>query len=273
MGIKIDGIGKLRANYYKKLVIREDPVYDKYYVSVKGDKITYETDAIGDRFSGSFREKSDIEQVKEIIEDFLRNGKICGITDLINLPGYGEQRFNVVYGNRGYREMLLQLFNKDFRDIYNKIKQKFYQDRFDFCYEEKGIKTFKISTCSTGSSYTIDKGELYKGSREEEYFKHIRLQNNQFVLTDSEKKFISDFIINIFSKFGEEIKIEKIYDDEFPRIENHHMGFIFSCGNVKLYIDNFYPLLYILVMVGNYNLTLKSEKEKCMKRQLKMEGI
>lgn len=271
MGVKIEGIKKLRANYYKKIIINQDNAYGNYNVTIKGDPIKHDTEQIGQRFGNEFVNKSDDEQIREIIEDYLRNTKICGITDLIDLPGYGEKRFNVVYGNFGYREMLLRIFNKDFENVFRKIQQKFYQDRFDFCYEEKGIKTFKISTCSTGCAYTIDMDPLYKGASEAEYFKHITLQNKEFRLTESEKKFIDDFIINIFSKFGEEIKIEKVYDEETPWRKKDPMGYIFECGDVKIYIDNFYPLLHILVTIGNYNLSLSHQKEQCMKRQLRME--
>jgi hypothetical protein len=271
MSIKIDGIKKLRANHYDKIVINQDQAYGDYSVNIKGKKIEYATERVGDRFSKEFKNKSEIEQIKAMIEDYINNTKINGITDLINLPGYGEQRFNVVYGNFGHREMILRLFNKEFSDVFKKIQQKFYQDRFDFCYDEKGIKTFKISTCSTGTAYTIDTDKLHKGDSTEETFKHIILQNKEFRLTEKERIFISDFVINIFSKFGEEIKIEKTYDDELPWRRKDPIGYIFKCGDVKIYIDNFYPLLYILVIIGNYNLTLKYEKEKCMKRQLRME--
>lgn len=271
MSIKIEGITKLRANYYDKIVINQDNAYGNYSVNIKGKKIAHETEQIGDRFSQDFKTKSEVDQIKEIIEDYITYSRINGFTELINLPGYGDQRFNVVYGNFGYREMLLRLFNKDFSDIFRKIQQKFYQDRFDFCYEENGIKTFKISTCSTGSAYTIDMDKLHKGASQAECFKHIILQNKEFRLTEKEQIFISDFVINIFSKFGEEIQIEKIYDEELPFRKKDPMGYIFKCGNVKIYIDNFYPLLYILVIVGNYNLSLRYEKEKCLKRQLRME--
>lgn len=273
MSVKINGMEKLKSNYFRKLIIREDPVFRTFKVKVEGEKIKHKTETIGDRFGEEFKEKKELDQVVEIIEDYIRNTKICGFTDLITLQGYGNQRFNVIYGDFGYREMVLQLFHENFREVYNKIKAKFYQDRFDFCYAEKGIKTFKISTNSTGSAYNINLEELYKGAKEAEYFKHITLKENNFVLIDSEKKFIGDFIINVFSKFGEFIEIEKVYNKEYEWTRKDVIGFIFRCGDVKIYIDNSYPLLYILVMVGNYNLSLKSEKENCMKRQLKMEEI
>ncbi|MBQ2873032.1 MAG: hypothetical protein IJE89_03425 [Bacilli bacterium] len=275
MSVKIEGIERLRANYYNKIVINQDPAYGNYSVSVKGNPIKHDTERVGERFGESFKNKSDDEQIREIIEDYLRYTKICGYTDLIRLPGYGEKRFNVVYGNFGYREMLLRLFkfNKDFGDILGKIQQKYYQDRFDFCYEEKGIKTFKISADATGTGYTLDLDKLYSGAKEEEYFKHIILMEKDFRLTDCEKKFIDDFIINIFSKFGEKIEIEKVYNSEYEWARSKVTGYIFKCGDVKVYIDNCYPLLHILVTVGNYNLSLEAKKENSMKRQLAMEGF
>ena len=47
MGVKIDGITRLRANYYNKLVIREDIDNRNYRVNVSGNKINYETETVG----------------------------------------------------------------------------------------------------------------------------------------------------------------------------------------------------------------------------------
>ena len=81
MSIKIDGITRLRANYYNKLVIKEDAVSGNYHVNVDGNKINYETETIGNRFSEEFKNKTDDDKIREIVEDYIRNTKICGITD------------------------------------------------------------------------------------------------------------------------------------------------------------------------------------------------
>ena len=271
MSIKIEGIRKLRANFYDKIVINQDHAYGNYSVNVKGQKIDYATEIVGDRFTKEFNDKSEVEQIREIIEDYIENSKIYGVTDLIKLPGYREQKFNVVYGNFGHREMLLRLFNKEFGDVFKKIQQKFYQDRFDFCYEENGIKTFKIVTNRTGSFYGMDFDKLHKGAKEEECFKCIYLREKNFKVTDSEKKFIGDFVIDTFSKYGEKIQIERVYHREYSFLRDEVIGYMFKCGDVIIYIDKYEPLLFLLVMIGNYNLSLKYEKENCMKRQLRME--
>jgi len=272
MGVKIDGITRLRANYYNKLVVKEDVVGGNYQVNVNGNKINYETETIGDRFSKEFKNKNDDDQVREIIEDYIRNTKICGITDLIPLSDYNGKKFNIIYGNFGYKEMLLQLYNKDFKDIFDKIKNKYYQDRYEFCYADRGIKTFKISTSNTGSAYTYGLDNLYKGSKEE-WFKEICLKEDNFRVIDSERKFIEEFIINIFSKFNEEIRIEKIYDNEYEWTRNDVLGFMLMCGDVKIYFQKYQLLLFINVIVHNYNVMLKQNKDICKKRQLKMEGF
>ena len=170
MSIKIDGIMRLRANYYNKLVIREDRNNKDYRVNVSGNKINHETEMVGNRFMDDFKNKTDDDQIREIVDDYIRNTKICGIDDLISLFDYNGEKFNVIYGNFGYKKMLLQLYNKDFKDIFYKINDKYKQDRYDFCYDTRGIKTFRISTSFTGSGYTYGLDNLYKGSREEEWF-------------------------------------------------------------------------------------------------------
>lgn len=272
MSVKIDGIRRLRANYYNRLVIEEELVYGNYQINVDGNKINYETETVGNKFLKEFKNKTDDEKIKEIVEDYIRNAKICGITDLISLSDFNGKTFNIVYGNFGYRQMLLRLFGKDFKDVFNKIKNKYYQDRFDFCYADRGIKTFNISTCTTGSAYTINLDKLYKGAKEE-WFKDICLKEKNFSLDDSEKKFISEFIIDIFSKFDEEIQVEKIYDNEYEFTRNDVLGYIFRCGDVKVYVPKYEPLLFINVIVYNYNQSLKMNRENVYKKQLKMEGF
>lgn len=271
MSVKIEGIGKLRSNFYDKLVIREEQGYGTYRVNVDGKKINHATEVVGDRFSDDFKELGDINKIKLIVEDFVSNTKICGITDLIALPRYGGHKFNVVYGNFGYKEMLLQLFNGSFRDTYKMIQDKYQQDRFDFCYEERGVKTFKISTSNTSSAYTLDLDKLHNCAKDVEYFKHIMLKEKGFKITDDEKKFISDFVINVFSKFGDEISVEKVYNTEYEFTSHEVLGYMLKCGNVKIYLPKYQPLLFILNLVSDYNLNVKKEKDKCMKRQLRME--
>ena len=271
MGVKIDGITRLRANYYNKLVIREDRNNKDYRVNVSGNKINHETETVGNRFMDDFKNKTDYEQVMEIIEDYIRNTKICGIDDLISLSDYNGEKFNVIYGNFGYKKMLLQLYNRDFKDIFYKINDKYIQDRYDFCYDTRGIKTFRISTSFTGSGYTYDLDNLYNGSKEEEWFKDICLKEDNFRVIDSERKFIEQFILNIFSKFNEEIRIEKIYNNEYEWTRNDVIGFVLMCGDVKIYFPKYQSLLFINVIVHNYNVLLKQNKEICKKRQLKME--
>lgn len=274
MSVKLEGIKKLRANYYNKIIINQDQAYGNYSVSIKGEPIRYDTERVGERFGKTFSTKSDDDQIREIMEDYIDHTKICGYTDLIYLQGYGsDKRFNVVYGNFGYREMILRLFNQNFSDIFRKIQQKYYQDRFDFCYDEKGIKTFKISTNNCSSSYGIDYDKINPASQECEFFKHIKLRTNNYILTDAERNFISQFVINIFSKFGEEIEVEKVYYAEYSYLQSKVIGYILKCGDVKMYIEKQDTLLPIIIDVANYNTRLKKEKEKCMKRQLKMEGI
>lgn len=271
MSVKINGIGKLRANYYKKLVVKEDSIYGKFNVDVLGDKIEYATETIGDRFSSDFKEMSDYDQIRLIIDDYIKNAKICGITDLVALPSYNNKKFIIVYGNYGYKEMLLQLFSKEFSDVFKNIREKYYQDRFDFCYDEKGIKTFKIDTCRYGSLYTLDLDKIHRCASQEEYFKHIKLCEENFMIKDNERKFIEDFIINRFSKFGTEIEVKKVYNTEYEFTRRDVLGYMLVCGDVKIYVPNYHPLLFILTIVGNYNLKLRYEKENCMKRQLRME--
>ena len=102
---------------------------------------------------------------------------------------------------------------------------------------EKGIKTFKISTCGVGSGWTIDLDKLHKFAEKAEYFKHIKLKTKGFILTDSEREFIRKFVIDVFSKFGEEIQIEKIYNSEYEWTRNEVIGYILSCGDVKIYFS------------------------------------
>ena len=272
MSIKIDGITRLRANYYNKIVIRENCSSNNYHVNVSGYKINHQTEVIGKRFSNNFKSKSDIHQVIEIIDDYIDNAKICGVTDLISLSEYRGKKFNIIYGNFGYKKMLLQLYNDNFIDIFSKIWMKYEQDRCDFCYDDREIKSFRIGTSDTCSGYMIMVDELYNGS-DEELFKDIKLKEDNYRVIDSERKFIGEFIINICSKFNEKIKIEKVYNNEYEWISDNVIGFMLLCGDIKIYFPRYESLLFINVIVHNYNILLEENKNVCLKKQLKMEGF
>ena len=272
MSIKIDGITNLRANYYNKVVIKEICGDNVYQVNVCGYKINHKTEIVGDRFSDEFRGKTDIEQVIEVIDDYIYNTKICGVTDLVSLSEYRGKKFNIIYGNFGYKKMLLQLYNDNFKDVFSKIWMKYDQDRCDFCYDDREIKNYRINTSNTCSGYTIKVDKLYNGS-EEELFKDIILKEDNYSVVDGEKKFINELIINICSKFNEKIILDKVYNNKYDFTGDNLIGFMLLCGDIKIYFPRYESLLFINAIVYNYNLMLEQNKNVYLKKQLKMEGF
>ena len=270
MSLQILGIKRLRANYYNKIVIGENPMTGHYNVNIYGNHDGIRAEQIGDRFPDSFRSMPEEDQIKAIIDDYLHNTKICGISDPVTLKN--GKAFNVIAGNFGYKQMLLQLFAPAFKDSVRSIQNKYYQDRFDFCYDERGVKTFKIGTSNVESSYDIGYDNLYYGSKESEYFKVLNLRMKDFRLLASEKKFIQELIINLCSKYNEQIQIESVYNTKYEYTRNEVLGYVLRCGDIKIYVPKFEPLSFILVSVYNYNLELRQSRKNNLKRQLVMEG-
>lgn len=269
MSLQITGIKRLRANYYNKIMIRENPLEGCYVIDVSGDDSKMKSETVGNRFSDDFKNMSSEEKIREVINDYLSNTKICGLSDPITIANGGA--YNRIYGNFGYKVMLLQLFNSKFNDISKRIKMKYYQDRFDFCYGNNGLRVYKIEASCYETSYDIALEKLHRNSEKEEYYNVLRLRSKDFKILDSEKKFIKDFIINVFSKFNEEIITEEVYNTESGLPNGEVVGYVLRCGDVKIYFPKYEPLLFINVIVYNYNLQLRQAREESKKRQLKME--
>ena len=60
----------------------------------------------------------------------------------------------MVYGNNGNSVLRLQLFNSYFDKVFSKIKTKYLNDRYSFCWNDN-IKSVRLSVDSDWSRYGI----------------------------------------------------------------------------------------------------------------------
>ena len=124
MSVGINGVSRLNANDYREINIKQMNT-DDYRVGVIGDRIG----KVNSDFFKNLKVMSNEDKIVTIVERYLDNFKINGITtELIELS-YKDGKWLVVYGNNSNRILRLQLFNSKFEEIVKKINDKYLNDK------------------------------------------------------------------------------------------------------------------------------------------------
>lgn len=274
MSVGINGISRLNANDYREINIMQMDT-DDYRVDVIGDNVG----KVNSDFSKKLKGMSNNEKIVAIIERYLDNFKIYCITKPIELS-YKDGLWVVIYGNDCECVLRLQLFDKYFNDIFNKIKNKYLNDRYNFFWNNNN-NPFRIGISNDRSRYGIHSIDCDECDREIEcdYVNYYCAEYNYIDLklgkdgnvVNFDREFIKEFLYYRFDLYNEEIKVLDIkyeWDKSFnPRIKKH----IIRCGDFELMFPHCEELMFILDIVNDYNNELFKINDNIKKRQLKME--
>ena len=275
MSVGINGIKRLNANNFNEITIRQVDTND-YNVEVIGDEVK----KTNTKFNDEIKDMSNEDKIVAIIERYLNNLKINGITSLIELS-YKDGMWLLVYGNNGNSVLRLQLFNSYFEKV--KIKGKYLNDRYDFCWNSE-INSFRLSTSSSCSRYDtclIDCDECeeeaicdYSSCFECKKYVNLTLKlDEDWEVLNFEKKFIKEFLIYKFDLVGEEVKVKNVMSEYSNSLNRSFKGHIIKCGEFRMFIPHCEELMFIFGIVNDYNNELFKRNNDVKKRQLKMEGF
>ena len=276
MSVGIDGINRLNANDFRELSIKQVGIYD-YKVDVIGDNVG----KVNSDFSKNLRGMSNEDKIVSIIQRYLDNFKINGITNLIELS-YKDGFWVVVYGNDCDCVLRLQLFNKYFGDIFNKIRNKYLNDRYNFFWNTDN-NVFRLCISIDWSRYGIHYIDCDQCDRDIEcdydnyecskYVNINMMLDKDGYIVNFDKKFIKEFLLYKFNLYNKEVKVIDIkfewYNSFNPKIDKH----IIRCGDFEIVIPHNEELMFILEIVNEYNRELFEIDDNIKKRQLKMEGF
>ena len=276
MSVGIDGISKLNVNNFREITIKQID-NDDYMVDVVGDNVG----KVNSDFSKNLRGMSNEEKIIAIIERYLDNFKINGITNLVKLS-HKDGFWVVVYGNDCECVLRLQLFNKYFSDIFNEIRNKYFNDRYNFFWNtDNNVFRLRISTdCSRYGIHYIDCDQCdrdiecdYDSYECSKYVDINMMLDKDGNVVNFDKEFIKEFLLYKFNLYNEEVRVIDIkfeWDNSFnPKIDKH----IIRCGDFEIVIPHNEELMFILDIVNEYNRELFEINDNVKKRQLKMEGF
>ena len=276
MSVGIDGISRLNANDFREITIKQVDI-DDYLIDVIGDKVG----KVGGDFSKNLKGMSNEDKIVAIIERYLDNFKIYGITKAIELS-FRDGEWVVIYGNNSNSVLRLQLFNKYFSNIFDKIKNKYLNDRYNFFWNGE-INFVRLGIDNDRSRYGIHSIDCDECDREiecdyesydcaEYVYMDLKLGNDGDVV-NFDKEFIKEFLYYKFNLYKEDVKVIYIkyeWDNSFnPRIYKH----IIRCGDFEIEVPHKDSLMFILEIVNEYNRELFEINNNIKKRQLKMEGF
>lgn len=257
ISISIKGSKLIDTNNYEKIIIREEN--ERYIVNIKGTDAPYPTLPLSYNFSMDIKDGSDEENVIKIIQRFLDYNNISFLEDGMFLPHYSG-RFSVI---RGTREMCLQLFNGNFNIIPKMVKDKYINDRLNFCEENKEVNMYELYLNYKGTSY--EKKDANFGR-----YISFNLLGNHKKVAQFEKEFLKNFISNKLYEQGEEASIKESVFYSSNSDNCVQLGNYLVCGNLSIRLCQNNDLMNTVTSIVNeYN----SKREECKKMQLKMEGF
>ena len=280
MSVGINGVSRLNANDYREINIKQMNT-DDYRVDVIGDRIG----KVNSDFYKNLKGMSNEDKIVTIIERYLDNFKIYGITtELIELS-YKDGKWLVVYGNNSNRILRLQLFNSKFEEIFKIINDKYLNDRYDFFWNND-IKKMRLVLDTKKSSYNVypiecddcnDRVECLD-NRDSNFICDTYV--NCSVNTDKEngasnfeKVFLTEYLNYRFWQIGEEVKVKTNSIGNDNSLNKYISSHIIKCGDFELSFPHKEEIMFIFSIVNNYNNELFEIKNSEKKRQLKMEGF
>lgn len=280
MVVKIKGIEKLNSNWFEEIMISEDTKNCTYYVRVLNNCFKFDGEKFNTSFSDYVKGLESEEAIIEIIERYLENVKVNGLTTLLNCRRE-RGKWVYIYGNNSFKVLRTQMFNVKFKEIFQKIKNKYLNDRYEFFWSDD-IKKIKLSLDSKKSCYNVypiecedcDRTIICSEDKDaiptcETYVDYSVKVDKEKGLPLFEKKFITELLNYKFSQACEEIQVKSFNLGKTDKIDRY----IVSCGDFEISFLNREVFMFILDMVNDYNNELYEIKKNEKKRQLKMEGF
>lgn len=279
MSVGINGISRLNANDFREIAIKQVSI-DDYRVDVIGDKVG----KVSNNFSMELKGMSNNDKIVAIIERFLDNFKINGITDMKNIA-YRKGKWKYIYGNNSKRILRLQLFNSWFEEVFKIINSKYLNDRYSFFWNND-VNKMKLVLDTKKSSYNVypiecddcnDRVECLD-NRDSNFICDTYV--NCLVKTDKEtgicyfeKKFLTEYLNYRFWKMGEEVFVKTNSIGTDNSLNRYISSHIIKCGDFELSFPHSEEFMFIFSIVNEYNNELFKINNDVKKRQLKMEGF
>lgn len=282
MGVSIKGIKRLNANSFEQINISEEEGKNEYLVRVFDGSVSPNGSCVGVSFSEQIKGMSSEEKVIEVIQRYLDNFKINGVTSLVS-SGHRKGRWIHVYGANGSRILRLQLFNSKFDEIFKIISNKYFNDRYDLFWNDD-IKKIKLSLSTKKSSYSVYPIECEECERDvicsedkdanptcETYVNYtVKVDKNDGLFL-AEKLFITELLNHKFGQVGEEVQVKNITIGRTDSLNTRFHSHIIRCGDFELSFPHKDAFMFIFGIVNTYNNELFEIKMNEKKRQLKME--
>lgn len=280
MSVGINGVSRLNANDYREINIKQMNT-DDYRVDVIGDRIG----KVNSDFYKNLKGMSNEDKIVTIIERYLDNFKINGITtELIELS-YKDGKWLVVYGNNSNRKLRLQLFDSKFEEIFKIINDKYLNDRYDFFWNND-IKKMRLVLDTKKSSYNVypiecddcnDRVECLDNRDSnftcDTYVNFSVNTDKENGVSNFEKVFLIEYLNYRFWQIGEEVKVKTNSIGNDNSLNRYISSHIIRCGDFELFFPHKEEFMFIFSIVNNYNNELFEIKNNEKKRQLKMEGF
>lgn len=284
MVVVIKGLKKLNANVFEDINISEDKEKNEYLVRVFGGNNFKNSILVGNKFSEQVKGMCCEERVIEVIQRYLENVKINGVTSLIG-SAHRKGKWIYVYGNNGSKILRLQLFNDKFGEVFRLINNKYINDRYDLFWNDD-VKKIKLSISTKKSSYTVLPIECEDCDRDIKCFDDVDAIRTCETYVDytvkifqkegislTEKLFITELLNYKFGQVGEEVLVKNITIGPEDSLNRRFHSHIIRCGDFELSFPHREEFMFIFDIVNNYNNELFEIKMNEKKRQLKMEGF
>lgn len=281
MSVKINGIKKLNANAYNKIVIRE--VDSNYFVNVTGEKLSDKYVSISSKLFDNLKKIDDNEKIISIVDSILENMKIDSIDMFVLCIGYKGEFIKI----DGTRKLYLQIENKVLlKEIIKMIKAKYNRDRYQYCINNSMVNSYNIILDDKISSYNKHFISCYDCSGcdvSENCPKYIEFKmiynGNQLVNFD--KLFIERFILDKLWEVGKEacifIKEKDIKLKGGEKVGGYVDAYYILCGDLSIrfscsVLNRDYIFTLCSEIINRYNNELNVNND-IKRKQLKMEGF
>lgn len=280
MSVFIKGLKYLDSNYFEQVTIVDTGDYID--IDVKEDVIFFDTTSVGNKFSEQLRGMSDDEIILAVVQRFLDSLKLNGLTDVGKEPSKIRE-YSVVCAGYGEKLLKFRLDGSKFKVISKMVGDKYLQDRYDYIWNND-VKNIKISFSPDVSRYdrcVLDcpeckfNGNCYgnEDARCNPYINFVLQVDENGRVLDFERKFMKDLLYYKFGKYGEKIRIKKIYEDVPWDYKSKITEYILECGDMKVFIPYNDSMKFIFNIVDEYNKELVNIKDNVLIRQRKMEGF
>ena len=244
--MKIIGEQCLNKNNYDSIIMNLST--SKFKVDVIGNENLLTEHSV-DSFVSSINNLNDSVKTIKIINYFFRNNMICEINNFDSIQNYSGCYTTVKsVGNR----MLAIKFgdNDTYKPICSAIINKYYSDRYKYCYEND----IKEISCSNDCIKYKDKLVL-------------RLEYDKCdILAKSEERFLEELILDKLDYINKAyiVKESKIEKNGFK----HTVSYLIN-GNTKIQINTLVIINIVNKIISKYNKELVKREEK----QLKIGGF